>query len=289
MAFAVLVSGCVGDQKTKTEATGDGSNSSGDANAIASTGEPQGTETSVDPTSTGTGGPNAAPTAVPVATPVEGADYTFLFDGSNSTDPEEGALTYAWDFGDNSSSANASETHAYDAEGLSGDVVFNVTLTVTDPGGLTAATTISVNFTVASGPPPGTFLRDEVKAFSGTITLAVQDPLGLVACGSGASASVTVPWAIAETESDGTPLRISKFVLKVNSQGQTGLDIDYYLYDPANVQIGRSAHYEPLDGPEPGFTAEGSWAPGTYTIKILGCTAANAAFSGQVTATHVAA
>jgi hypothetical protein len=40
-----------------------------------------------------------------------------LFDGSGSTDPEGGALTYDWDFGDGGTGTGVNPTHAYTAPG----------------------------------------------------------------------------------------------------------------------------------------------------------------------------
>ncbi len=58
---------------------------------------------------------------------------TVHFDGSASTDPEEGALTYSWDFGDGTASATGvTADHIYTTTGT-----YTVTLMVTDPEGLT--------------------------------------------------------------------------------------------------------------------------------------------------------
>jgi PKD repeat protein len=62
----------------------------------------------------------------------EGADISF--DGTGSTDPDGDAITYAWTFGDGSTSALASPTHAYADNGS-----YAVTLTVTDPKGATSS------------------------------------------------------------------------------------------------------------------------------------------------------
>lgn len=53
------------------------------------------------------------------------------FRGTASSDPDGEVLTFAWNFGDGATAVGATSLHAYAAEGL-----YNVTLSVTDPGGL---------------------------------------------------------------------------------------------------------------------------------------------------------
>ncbi|MGH3704772.1 MAG: ThuA domain-containing protein, partial [Agromyces sp.] len=88
------------------------------------------------------------------------APLTVTFDGSSSNDPENAELAFAWDFdGDGSVDAtSAAATHTYDVEG-----VFDARLTVTDPDGKAATTTVpitvgntrpTVSFTL---PPNGSF------------------------------------------------------------------------------------------------------------------------------------
>ena len=71
------------------------------------------------------------------------APLTVTFTGDQSTDPENSALTYVWNFGDGSPiSAVANPSHTYTAPGS-----YIATLTVTDGGGGTntaAADTVVV-------------------------------------------------------------------------------------------------------------------------------------------------
>jgi PKD repeat protein len=55
-----------------------------------------------------------------------------LFDGSASFDPDGVIVGYEWDFGDGTNATGATITHSYPDKGT-----FQVTLTVTDDGGLT--------------------------------------------------------------------------------------------------------------------------------------------------------
>ena len=58
-----------------------------------------------------------------------------VFDGSSSTDPDQGLLRYAWDFGDGASSDIINPTKTFDTPGT-----FGVRLTVTDESGLANGT-----------------------------------------------------------------------------------------------------------------------------------------------------
>jgi PKD repeat protein len=82
------------------------------------------------------------------------------FDGSQSTDADSDALTFAWDFGDGTTGSGPAPSHLYATTGT-----FNVTLTVSDDfgGSATASTMATVvssrpritGFTPTSAPPGG--------------------------------------------------------------------------------------------------------------------------------------
>lgn len=115
-----------------------------------------------------TGPGNQAPTAVIAADPTTGtAPLSVDFDGSGSTDPESGPLTYLWDFGDGGSSTDAVVTHEYTDPGN-----YTVTLTVTDDqlADGSATTTISV------GAPPNLppVAAAQADATSGNVPLVVN-------------------------------------------------------------------------------------------------------------------
>ncbi|MEU8236323.1 ThuA domain-containing protein [Actinoplanes sp. NPDC048967] len=116
-----------------------------------------------------------APIAAAAATPTSGAaPLTVEFSSAGSRDPDGGALTYAWTFGDGETSAEANPTHTY---AVAGD--YTAQLTVTNPKGRSAvanvpvtagntAPTVSIEF-----PPDGGFFDwgDQVK-----YTIKVTDP-----------------------------------------------------------------------------------------------------------------
>ena len=86
---------------------------------------------------------NKAPSANLVASPLEGDSPLVVdFDAGLSSDPEDGMLSYLWDFGDGSSSTSVAPSHTYNEEGS-----FTAILTVSDQEGLSDKdqTIISVN------------------------------------------------------------------------------------------------------------------------------------------------
>ncbi len=80
------------------------------------------------------------------------------FDGSGSSDPEGGALSYAWDFGDGNSGFGVSPTHTYSAAGT-----YNVTLTVTDNAGATDSDMTTA--TIAEAAQPDGNVNLEIEEF----------------------------------------------------------------------------------------------------------------------------
>ncbi|MEV4345024.1 ThuA domain-containing protein [Actinoplanes sp. NPDC049596] len=116
-----------------------------------------------------------APIAAASATPTSGpVPLTAKFSSAGSRDPDGGALTYAWAFGDGGTSNEANPTHTYTEAGN-----YTAQLTVTNLRGRTAvanvpvtvgntAPTVSIEF-----PPDGGFFDwgDQVK-----YTIKVTDP-----------------------------------------------------------------------------------------------------------------
>ncbi|RKQ93981.1 glucose/arabinose dehydrogenase [Solirubrobacter pauli] len=83
-----------------------------------------------------------SPIASATATPDNGQEpLTVTFSSVSSSDPEGGALTYAWDFDGNGTtdSTLANPTHQYTTPG-----VYQARLTVTDPAGKTGTTVVLV-------------------------------------------------------------------------------------------------------------------------------------------------
>jgi len=75
-------------------------------------------------------------------------DTAISFDGSGSTDPDGGSLTYTWDFGDGTVGEGVSPSHTYLWGG-----VFTVTLTVDDGNGNTDASSTTATVTEVNDEP----------------------------------------------------------------------------------------------------------------------------------------
>lgn len=85
-------------------------------------------------------GVNAPPSAVAVADVRYGtAPLIVKFDGTRSTDPEGDSLIYFWAFGDGGAAFGPTPSHTFDVYGS-----YDVTLTVTDPEGLTGLASVNV-------------------------------------------------------------------------------------------------------------------------------------------------
>jgi PKD repeat protein len=90
--------------------------------------------------------PNQAPVASFTATPT---DLKVAVDASASSDPEGGALTYAWTFGPGATASGPTAEYTYPAAGT-----YTVSLTVTDPAGATGTTTRTVTVKAPVDLPP---------------------------------------------------------------------------------------------------------------------------------------
>ncbi|RDC64210.1 Xanthomonalisin [Adhaeribacter pallidiroseus] len=93
---------------------------------------------------------NTPPNAVASADKLFGTSpLTVQFTGSQSSDPEGQSLTYAWNFGDGTTSNLANPSHTFTNENA---VKYTVTLTVTDSKGSTDNSILTISLT-ANTPP----------------------------------------------------------------------------------------------------------------------------------------
>jgi glucose/arabinose dehydrogenase len=121
------------------------------------------------------GGGNKNPVAVATSDKTSGqAPLTVAFSSAGSADPEGGALSYAWVFGDGTTSTAANPAHTYAANGT-----YNVKLTVTDPQGLVG--TASLQIGVGNTAPTVTISfpgNGKLFSFGDTVSykITVTDP-----------------------------------------------------------------------------------------------------------------
>jgi glucose/arabinose dehydrogenase/PKD repeat protein len=87
------------------------------------------------------GGTNRNPIAKAAANKTSGpSPLTVTFSSAGSSDPEGGALTYSWNFGDGTTSTAANPTKTYHTNGN-----YTATLTVRDPQGLTGSANVQIS------------------------------------------------------------------------------------------------------------------------------------------------
>jgi len=87
-------------------------------------------------------------------------DETVTFDATSSYDPDGYIVSYAWDFGDDTTGTGNATTHSYADDG-----VYTVTLNVTDDDGLSSTTSAKV--TVLNKPPIASFTENATTVLTG--------------------------------------------------------------------------------------------------------------------------
>ena len=132
---------------------------------------------------------NAVPTAAFSASPNPASTgQPVNFDASGSSDPGGGGITsYAWDFGDGSSGAGVTTSHAYGAAGT-----YTVQLTVTNAEGFSASTTHSVTVN-APAPTPAPAPAPAPSASTTTSPSAPPPATTTTATPTGTTSAVTPP------------------------------------------------------------------------------------------------
>ncbi len=121
---------------------------------------------------------NTAPTANAGGPYLGAINTSIAFDGSASSDPESDSLTYAWDFGDNSSGTGEMPTHSYSEAGI-----YTVCLTVND-GDLSsdANCTMAVVYDPSAGfVTGGGWIDSPAGAYAADTSLSGKATFGFVA------------------------------------------------------------------------------------------------------------
>lgn len=149
-------------------------------------------------------------------------------DGSGSADPEGAALTYHWTFGDGTSGNGKSTSHTFASPGT-----YPVTLTVTDPGGLTDSASHSVTVGGASAVAfrAAASSNANVSQASVTTPAAVQAGDALVLIGTtNRDATMSTPsgWTLLGTRLDGTDLESWAFT-RIAPAGAAGRPVSVTL------------------------------------------------------------
>ncbi|WP_345533528.1 carbohydrate-binding protein, partial [Microbispora amethystogenes] len=98
------------------------------------------------------------------------APLTVNFSSAGSSDPEGGALSYSWAFGDGTTSTSANPSKTYSTNGT-----YTATLTVRDPQGLTGTASVTVN--VGNTAPSVAFtspVEGQLFSFGDTVPFQVN-------------------------------------------------------------------------------------------------------------------
>jgi PKD repeat protein len=233
-------------------------------------GAPSGTATVVsDPAQGGrdwrASGLFLGPTGVPPANQPPVAAFTSScpqltcsFDASGSSDPENGPLTYAWDFGDGTTGTGVAPSHPYTAAGT-----YNVTLTVTDNQNATNAVTHPVTATAPAAQPIAFKTASAVSTPGGATSISITYPTvapgdGLVLILSNNSGSTT-----------------SSFGVTGTAPGFTQVGIQTALATPPNVAMTTQVFQRVAVGNESGtkltvpLTSNGASASAKATLQLL--------------------
>jgi hypothetical protein len=120
--------------------------------------------TACDSNPPGDTGGNQPPTAVAQASPQDTTTNTEVtFDASGSTDPDDdaGSLTYAWEFGDETSGSGETTNHAFDAAGE-----YTAELSVSDGA---SAKTDEVTVSIAAPKPDSVAITYRPQDTDGTV------------------------------------------------------------------------------------------------------------------------
>jgi PKD repeat protein len=108
---------------------------------------------------------NQSPTADPAGPYTANAGESLTLDGTGSSDPDGDINSYAWDFGDGSTGTGVNPYHTYDTAGT-----YNVSLTVTDSGGLNATSVTTAMIGDVNKQAP---VANANGPYSGTVNVAL--------------------------------------------------------------------------------------------------------------------
>lgn len=228
---------------------------------------------------------SGAPIAIAAYSRPSVADpYTIAFSSAGSVDPAGGALSYLWDFGDGTTSTAVNPVHTYTTTGVQ---TFTTRLTVTNLGGASSATSLSV--LVGSRPPVATI----TSPATGTIA-KIGDVVSFTGTASDPDESLSpnsMSWVVLLHHNEHVHPEVSvtgsggSFV--VENHGSTGetffYEIALTVTDSTGIattarvnvqpQTSTSTLPSPWQGQEVGevsLPGQGQWADGTFTVSGSG-------------------
>ncbi len=119
-----------------------------------------------------------------------GSPLQVSFSSAGTSDPDGGSLTYLWDFGDGTTSTLANPIHTFTSATTRS---FNVTMTATDPTGLTASKslTISINNT-----PPTVHINNPSNGSTYSILNATQVTLSASVTDNESTSGIQYAWEV---------------------------------------------------------------------------------------------
>ncbi len=210
---------------------------------------------------------NQPPTAV-ISAPTEAEiGEPVLFDGSDSTDPENDALTFFWNFGDKKTAEGPTASHTYATKGK-----FKVVLTVKDSAGATSTAEIYIN---VADP-------DEMKNFKETgepliyINELLPNPDGsddaewIELFNAGSEKIDLTDWKLDDDEGGSRPYKIpentsinpGEYLIFKKEKTKLALNNTYdavRLFDPTGDIIFEISYDEVPEGASYARTENGSW------------------------------
>lgn len=135
------------------------------------------------------------------------------------------------------------------------------------------------------GPASGALVKVEKKEFTGMLAAGTLDPVQLTcgAAGEGVDRK-TFDWTFTEKESDGTPTKVNKVILRLTG-GSSAIDNDLYFYDPEGEELASGVTPEASETIEVTKLLE----PGKYKVVVVSCLGANSNFKVEAEATYVVA
>ena len=192
---------------------------------------------------------------------------TVLFDGSDSTDPENDALTFSWNFGDGKTSNGAYVNHVYEKAGK-----FKVVLTVKDVSGGQSTAEHFINIT---NPDEGENFSIDSTSFL-TVNEVLPDPEGSddaewIELWNGGKEEIDLTgWKLDDDEGGSRPYKIpegtvigpGEFLVFKKEKTKLALNNTFdavRLFDPAGDVIFEIAYDEVPEGASYARDDNGNW------------------------------